>query len=491
MTDNLLLNDLIEQASEQIIISQPSNQETITVSLTSGQKALLNFDAATAKPIIIDNNFILAFDTNQDGIIDSRIVFLNLIEEAKNPNTPILTIGGVEFSANILIDQSLAMASGNTLETAANNANPTSSGNSIYNDGLGNLILDYDIILNDDAQTIRQISQQESDERITQNALINQRRETLVLEEETTQPEIIDQTIIGTSGEDTLRGGAGNDKIYGRGGKDKLIGGDGNDELYGEDGDDTLKGGLGDDILDGGLGNDKLSGGIGNDTLSGGDGDDTLKGQDGDDTLNGGLGNDNLLGGIGNDTLSGGNGDDTLNGEDGNDTLNGGRGNDTLLGGDGDDILSGSNGNDTLDGGSGRDTLDGGRGDDTLNGNNGTDIIIGGRGSDTLTGGKGKDTFDFEGQRVGKDIDTITDLNANKDVLDISDLISDFDPDNFDINDYVQLITDGTTGKTALQIDTNGSTSGSNFTTIAYLDGIQTTDDILIQLDENTITNLV
>ncbi len=129
-----------------------------------------------------------------------------------------------------------------------------------------------------------------------------------------------------------------------------IRGGQGNDTIFGSSVDDTLFGGKGDDILEGRDGNDKLQGGTGNDTLDGGDGNDSLRGRggrdelnggDGDDTLKGGKLRDSLFGGSGNDLILGGTGRDILQGDAGRDILLGGVGRDQLFGGEGEDILIG------------------------------------------------------------------------------------------------------------------------------------------------------
>lgn len=246
--------------------------------------------------------------------------------------------------------------------------------------------------------------------------------------------------INGTSGDDTLTGTSSDDTINGKAGNDSLSGGDGND---------TLNGGAGNDILQGGPGIDILHGNGGNDILQGGQGDDQLFGEGGNDTLSGGLGNDFINGGAGIDTVSyatasgfytvvlgdpgsegtadGPNGEhdrlvqieNVIGSDNGNsitgnsqaniliggadaDTINGAAGNDNLQGLGGNDILNGGAGNDTLLGGAGNDTLNGDENNDTLNGGDGNDILNGGAGADTLiytagddnfTGGDGSDTL--------------------------------------------------------------------------------------------------
>lgn len=74
-----------------------------------------------------------------------------------------------------------------------------------------------------------------------------------------------------------------------------------------------------DDTVNGTSGNDSLYGGNGNDILNGADGNDNLYGQNDSDTLNGWYGNDSLYGGAGNDTALGSYGDDIYYYESGDD----------------------------------------------------------------------------------------------------------------------------------------------------------------------------
>ena len=189
------------------------------------------------------------------------------------------------------------------------------------------------------------------------------------------------------------------------------------DRLTGTDRADFLEGLAGDDTLSGGDGDDRLLGRGGLDRIIGGDGDDAMFGGRGMDTLIGGDGDDLLLGGDAADRLAGGNGDDALFGEAGYDMLAGGNGDDTLDGGGGHDVLDGGGDHDSLLGGDGIDTLMGQTGDDTLNGGAGADRLDGGPGADILTGGAGADVFSFA-QRDA--VDTITDFQVGRDVIDMS-----------------------------------------------------------------------
>ena len=79
------------------------------------------------------------------------------------------------------------------------------------------------------------------------------------------------------------------------------------------------------------------------------------------------------------------------------------------------------------------DTLDGGAGNDVIYGQGGNDLIIGGKGNDILSGGTGADTLKWNAGDQGvagtPAVDVIRDFNptntaANKDVLDLRDLLT-------------------------------------------------------------------
>ncbi len=115
-------------------------------------------------------------------------------------------------------------------------------------------------------------------------------------------------------------------------------------------------------------------------------------------------------------------------------------GGETLEGLGGDDVLMGSDSDDTLIGGDGDDHLIGGDGDDTL---------VGGAGNDILTGGLGDDIFVWEDGDEGTDnepaFDVVTDFNRDTeaDVLDVSDLLQDYDDGSDDITDYISVEESG------------------------------------------------
>ncbi|WP_191326172.1 hypothetical protein [Chlorobium phaeovibrioides] len=104
-------------------------------------------------------------------------------------------------------------------------------------------------------------------------------------------------SITGNDGDNTLTGTSLNDT---------LSGGDGDDSLVAGSGNDTLSGGAGADTLDAGLGNDVLAGGTGADSLLGGDGDDVFAYSAFSDATSSAI--DEVTG----DSISGGDGSDTI-----------------------------------------------------------------------------------------------------------------------------------------------------------------------------------
>ncbi|WP_137818293.1 calcium-binding protein [Pseudomonas sp. 2FG] len=232
-----------------------------------------------------------------------------------------------------------------------------------------------------------------------------------------------DETITGTSGNDTLNG--------------DLIDAEGTDTIYGGAGDDSLNGLLGNDVLFGEAGNDALDGGAGDDSLSGGLGDDSYVVDSLDDqiiesfdegtdsvqsSVNWILGDhqENLtltgtaINGFGNEL------NNLITGNASNNLLNGGLGDDTLIGGLGNDTYVVDNvldvvtelsdqGTDTVQTsitwtlgdnlenltltGSGAANGTGNTLNNVLTGNTNANILDGGAGDDTLIGGASNDTY--------------------------------------------------------------------------------------------------
>ena len=230
----------------------------------------------------------------------------------------------------------------------------------------------------------------------------------------------LDDTIIGTSGNNILQGNDGSDTIESGAGQDTLSFADNSGKVrvnlsqtstdgtlitdeYGADGsadadtvvsNDTVTGGITslvgsdfDDELTGDTAHNFIDGGLGDDLIRGGDGNDILVGKSGNDDIRGQSGVDQIDGGAGDDTIQGDNDNDTLLGGTGNDIVQGDHGDDWLEGGDGDDRLQGGNDHDNLRGDAGNDSVFGDSGDDSIfwTSQDGNDDINGGGDSDTLT----------------------------------------------------------------------------------------------------------
>ena len=230
----------------------------------------------------------------------------------------------------------------------------------------------------------------------------------------------LNDSIIGSSGDDILIGFGGDDDLDGQGGDDTLYGLANRDRMDGGTGDDALYGGMGKDDLRGSNGKDRLEGGAGIDNLYGGSENDTVYGNAGTDILRGGKGGDDLIGGNGGDEIKGQRGADAIYGGLGDDLLTGGMGKDRLGGGRQDDVLKGGDQADLLYGGRGDDALAGGTGDDFLGGGGGDDRLNGGIGNDVLVGNGGADRFQFYSFRNGER-DVIRDFEDGVDLIDIKD----------------------------------------------------------------------
>jgi hypothetical protein len=146
--------------------------------------------------------------------------------------------------------------------------------------------------------------------------------------------------------------------------------------------------------------------------------------------------------------------------------------------------LAGAGGNDTIDGFGGTDTITGGAGVDTIDAGDGDDTIMGGLGADIMTGGIGADTYIWQAIDIlSGAVDTITDFApAQNDVLDLSNLLTAFNPGGGDvISDFVNLSESA--GNTTVQIDQTGS--GSFTTNVATLSGVTGLDLALLYANGN------
>ena len=127
-----------------------------------------------------------------------------------------------------------------------------------------------------------------------------------------------------------------------------------------------------------------------------------------------------------------------------------------------------------------------GTADLSITGGTGPDVLAGGAGDDTLTGGDGADRFFFGDSGDGADL--ITDFASGEggDALDLRSLLSGYDPDTSDIDDFL-LLTEAD-GNTTLSVDANGAVGGASFEELATLQGVtgltlgelQANDNLLI-----------
>lgn len=293
-------------------------------------------------------------------------------------------------------------------------------------------------------------------------------------------------TLSGGNDDDIVNGDAGNDILRGDGGNDEIDGGEGDDQLLGHEGNDTLRGGIGNDDLRDGEGDDVVYGGDGNDTIYGGAGNDTYYGEAGDDFITAESGQNTVYGGIGADTLYGGSDADTIHGDADEDSIQGFDGDDTIYGGSGADYVRGNEGNDVLYGGSendillgdgGNDTISGDEGNDVINAGAGDDILNGGAGSDHLIGGLGADTYVFEVSTAFDGWDHIHGFNpAEGDTIDISDVLSNYNPLDHVLTDFVQMYESGT--YTYLHVDVDGSGNYVRVAAIANVTGLGDVDSL-------------
>lgn len=115
----------------------------------------------------------------------------------------------------------------------------------------------------------------------------------------------------------------------------------------------------------------------------------------------------------------------------------------------------------------GQDTLIGGAGNDILYGEAGDDILVVGEGTDEIRGGSGSDTIVYDFLDAATDTIIGFETGAGGDILNITDILVDYDPLEDAIADFVQLSANG--DNTDILIDADGT--GGDFVTIATIEG--------------------
>ncbi len=117
----------------------------------------------------------------------------------------------------------------------------------------------------------------------------------------------------------------------------------------------------------------------------------------------------------------------------------------------------------------GNDVIFGGAGNDLIFGQEGDDVITGGLGSDVLYGGSGADTFVFE--MFFDRVDFIKDFSlAEGDKIDLSDLLTDYDPVTDSIDDFIFLKEQN--GHTRLLVDVTGTNPNNTSLEIGVLENV-------------------
>jgi hypothetical protein len=164
----------------------------------------------------------------------------------------------------------------------------------------------------------------------------------------------------------------------------------------------------------------------------------------------------------------------------------------TVFGDDSEDDLSlpGVQSDGLVSGLAGDDVITGGNGDDILFGGKGDDMITVSKGSDSIIGGLGSDTFIVTSTDLDAEVDHIKDFSIEEvDVLDISDVLPEYDPASYDLTDFLQITDDGTDSSVFVDLDGGGD----DFVQILVLENIADLSDVneivdygRLIVDENT-----
>ena len=120
-------------------------------------------------------------------------------------------------------------------------------------------------------------------------------------------------------------------------------------------------------------------------------------------------------------------------------------------------------------------------------------LLLAGAGSETLIGLAGEaDTFEWnlaDGMSSG---DTIQGFEEGSDVIDLSDLLTGYDPadpNNDDLADFIQVAYDSATGDTTIEVSSNGD---GTIDQVIKVEGVDLTDDVsLTGLSGNDSINAI
>jgi Ca2+-binding RTX toxin-like protein len=118
-----------------------------------------------------------------------------------------------------------------------------------------------------------------------------------------------------------------------------------------------------------------------------------------------------------------------------------------------------------------------------LDSNGGVATLAGGAGNDTLNGGAGLDVFKFS-HTGAANVDTINSFLAGADQLDLSDLLTGYDPMTDLITDFIQITDSG--ANSDLRVDTTGSGSFGATTVVATITGVTGLTDETALISDGT-----
>src|SRR3546814_12092910 len=99
---------MVGQAGETVVVTRPAPGQTVEIQAAAGQTYVLSFPPGQAQVQVEGEDFILGFDDNGDGTVDSRVVFLDLASVVDAGEAPTFQIAGVDIGSEVLLGQALA-----------------------------------------------------------------------------------------------------------------------------------------------------------------------------------------------------------------------------------------------------------------------------------------------------------------------------------------------------------------------------------------------
>jgi Ca2+-binding RTX toxin-like protein len=132
---------VLGQAGETISINRPAPGQTAEIQAVAGQTYVLNFLPGAARVRVVGDELVLGFDDDGDGAIDSRIVFLDMVDVAAAPAAPLFQVAGITVGADALVRQALALeGEDGTLDDVAAGPGALGGGGSAYDDNFGDVL---------------------------------------------------------------------------------------------------------------------------------------------------------------------------------------------------------------------------------------------------------------------------------------------------------------------------------------------------------------